>query len=224
MENNVKKQFDQAAPSYDDKHGKLIPCYEDFYGAAVTWADVANDAPYILDLGAGTGRLSAMMLEKYPGAHVTMVDFSEDMLEKAKARFAGHPNLEYIAADYLTYEFERSYCAIVSSLSIHHLTHEDKQVLFRKIHSMLKPGGVFVNADQAAGSSPAFVAEFKQLWLEAVTDTDLEPEDIEASKKRRLLDIDATLTDQLQWLCDAGFAEVDCVYRNREFTVFVARA
>ncbi|REK74933.1 class I SAM-dependent methyltransferase [Paenibacillus paeoniae] len=223
MENNVKKQFDQAAPTYDDKHGKLIPCYQDFYGAAVTWTEVAGDSPLILDLGAGTGRLSAMMLNKYPGAQVTLVDFSEDMLEKAKARFADNDNLTYIAADYLTYEFGRTYDAVVSSLSIHHLTHEDKQVLFRKIHSLLKPGGVFVNADQAAGSSPAFVAEFKRLWVESVTATDLDPEDIEASKKRRLLDIDATLTDQLQWLRDAGFAEVDCVYRNREFTVFVAR-
>jgi len=224
MENNVKKQFDQAAPSYDDKHGKLIPCYEDFYGAAVTWADVTNDSPYILDLGAGTGRLTGMLLDKYPGAHVTLIDLSEDMLQKARERFAGNSKLEYIAADYLNYEYDRSYCMVVSSLSIHHLTHEDKQALFRKIRSLLKPGGVFVNADQAAGSSPAFVAEFKRLWLEAVTATDLKPEDIEASQKRRLLDIDATLTDQLQWLRDAGFSEVDSVYRNREFTVFVAKA
>lgn len=223
MENNVKTQFDQAAHSYDEKHGKLIPCYDDFYGSAVTWTEVEGDSPAILDLGAGTGRLSAMMLNKFPGAHLTLVDISEEMLEKASTRFADNDKLQYIAADYLNYEFGQTYDAVVSSLSIHHLTHPDKQALFRKVHSLLKPGGVFVNADQAAGSSPAFVAEFKRLWTNAVTATDLNPEDIAASQKRRLLDIDATLTDQLQWLREAGFAEVDCVYRNREFTVFVAR-
>lgn len=223
MNNEVKKQFDEAARSYDAERRMLIPCYDDFYGSAVTWTETDNDSPSILDLGAGTGLLSAMMLEKFPDARLTLIDFSEDMLAQAKKRLGSSGQAEYIAADYTAYAFDRTFDAIVSSLSIHHLTHPEKKALFGKIHSILAPGGVFVNADQAGGSSPAFDRQYDKLWTEAVTATDLAQSAIDASKARRQLDINASLVDQLQWLRGAGFAEVDCVYRHREFTVFVAR-
>lgn len=42
------------------------------------------NAPTILDLGAGTGLYSSLILAKYSKAHITLIDLSEGMLEIAK--------------------------------------------------------------------------------------------------------------------------------------------
>jgi tRNA (cmo5U34)-methyltransferase len=151
------------------------------------------------------------------------MDFSGAMLERAKERFAGTgANVRYVVADYASEDFGGEYDFIVSSLSIHHLPHPGKRELFRKIRRHLKPGGAFVNADQAAGSSGLYDAYYRELWETGIAASGLAPEAIEASKERRKLDINATVPDQLAWLREAGFAEADCVYKYADFAVFHA--
>jgi trans-aconitate methyltransferase len=45
--------------------------------------------PRVLDLGCGTGEASAAVLALAPEASLAMVDFSDEMLQRAAARFAG---------------------------------------------------------------------------------------------------------------------------------------
>ncbi|MDG0794321.1 class I SAM-dependent methyltransferase [Cohnella ginsengisoli] len=133
MNPNVKKQFDAAASQYDAQRRGLIPCYDDFYGMAVALAESAEASPRVLDLGAGTGLMAAMVRSKLPAARLSLIDMSESMLDIARERFAGDPNAAFIAADYSDYTFAPgSYDIIVSSLSIHHLTHASKRELFKK--------------------------------------------------------------------------------------------
>ena len=47
---------------------------------------------------------------------------------------------------------EGPFDAVISALAIHHLEDEDKRVLFARVHDVLRPGGVFVNAEQVARS------------------------------------------------------------------------
>lgn len=224
MDQQVKKQFDAAAKEYDQQRRGLIPCFDGFYGAVVEWTDTHSTEPHILDLGAGTGLLSAMLLDKYPNARMTLIDFSADMLEQAKARFARNDRITYITADYTSYPFHEPFDAVVSSLSIHHLPHPQKQELFRNIRGWLKPEGRFINADQAAGASELFDQTYRRYWLRDAAASGLSESAIAASVNRRSLDINAGLIVQLQWLQDAGFADADCVFKSNEFTVFVAQA
>lgn len=221
----VKQQFDAVAQQYDQQRRQLIPCFDDFYGTAVQWLELNTPQPRIIDLGAGTGLLSAFILAKYPQAHVTLIDFSEHMLEQARRRLAAYENITYIAADYLNYPYEQagSYDAVISSLSIHHLTHPDKRSLFQTIYHLLKDGGLFVNADQAEGLTPFIDQRYMELWKQAIHATDLPIEAIEASIERRKQDINAKASDQISWLLAAGFTNVDAVYRYHEFNVFFAQ-
>lgn len=221
---SVKSLFDRAAQNYDVERRGLIPCFDDFYGAAVEWTSLPAEGGKILDLGAGTGLLSAMLLQKYPQAQITLIDFSKEMLDKAKARFHGNKRMTYIVADYAEHPFEQQFDAVVSSLSIHHLPHERKRQLFAAIRKWLVPGGVFVNADQTAGPSQTFEKRYRDLWVDSVLRSGLSQQVLEASIERRKQDINAGLGDQLDWLGEAGFAQRECVYKNNEFTVYAAFA
>jgi tRNA (cmo5U34)-methyltransferase len=44
----------------------------------------------------------------------------------------------------------------------------------------------------------------------------------ESIQRRKVYDQDALLVDKLKWLGEAGFVDVDCVYKNYFIGVFVA--
>lgn len=224
MNEQVRKQFDAVAEAYDAQRRQLIPCFDAFYGTAASLVTPDGPSPSILDLGAGTGLLTAFIAARVPDARFTLIDFSGAMLAQAKARFAGlGDRVRYVEGDYAAQPFGETYDYIVSSLSIHHLPHEGKRALFRKIAGSLRSGGVFVNADQVAGESPYYDAYYRKRWEEDVLASGIGRAAFEASIERRKQDINATSGDQLAWLREAGFAEADIVFRHYDFAVFHAR-
>lgn len=221
---HVRQAFNRFAHEYDRHREYIIPGLRQFYGTAVWAAESECPAPEILDIGAGTGLMSAWMLEKFPDAHLTLVDIAENMLAVARERFSGREHTRYLIADYSTADLGGPYDIACSALSIHHLATEDKRRLFGRIHAALKPGGMFVNADQADGETRYFRGRYLEYWNRFLNDGPMsEEEHAEILKRRDTLDRNERLSDQLAWLKEAGFSHVDVVYRNRTFVVTVAK-
>jgi tRNA (cmo5U34)-methyltransferase len=180
--------------------------------------------PAILDVGAGTGLLGAFVLQKFPEARLTLMDIAENMLDMARKRFAGRPETRYVTCDYSRVELGGPYDIVCSALSIHHLAPEEKRQLFHRIHDALVPGGMFVNADQADGETPYFQGRYLEYWNAFLKSGPMtEEQHAEILKRRDTLDRNEKLSVQLAWLKEAGFSDVDVVYKNRTFIVTVAR-
>ncbi|MEN6610694.1 MAG: methyltransferase domain-containing protein [Methanoregulaceae archaeon] len=223
MAEDIRSAFDRVASRYDAQRKWIIPGLDEYYAAAVWAAESTKDNPAILDVGAGTGLLSALLLEKFPAAALTLVDLSDRMLDVARERFAGR-DVRYLTGDYSDLALGGPYDIIASALSIHHLPHEGKRQLYRKIFSALVPGGVFVNADQAAGETSWLDARFRGYWDRFVAESTFDRAELNAAMQRRdTLDKNAKLSDQLTWLRESGFSDVDIVYRNRFFVVIIGR-
>jgi len=168
--------------------------------------------------------MSAFLLEKFPDARLTLMDISENMLDMARERFATRPGTEYRVCDYSGIDLGGPYDLICSALSIHHLAPEDKRRLFERIHAALVPGGMFVNADQADGETLYFRQRNLEYWNGFLRNGPMtEAQHAEILKRRDTLDRNDKLSDQLAWPREAGFADVDVVYRNRTFIVTVAK-
>ncbi len=100
---------------------------------------------------------------------------------------------------------------------------EQKKTLFRSVYRALKSASAFINIDQIKGETKNLRALYWEKWLKRVREAGAEEEEIEESIRRRCeLDRDATLAEQLGWLKEAGFQDVDCVYRNYFIGVFFA--
>lgn len=213
--------FDAQAAGYDGPRRRLIPPFDAFYGTAVDAIDLLGRAPRrVLDLGAGTGMLSARVAAAHPDAELTLVDGAPAMLEQARERL-GERVTTHVAdlADPLPAgEFD----AVVSALAIHHLDDAGKRALFARVHAALAPGGVFVNAEQVAGPGPFFAARYRA-WHEttakALGATDAE---WDASVERMRHDRWADVESQLRWLREAGFDAADCLFKDHCFAVLVA--
>jgi len=222
---DVKRAFDAAAPGYDGLRRQLIPCFDDFYGAAVDGLDLpAGSAPRILDLGAGTGLLAERLLARWPRARLTLIDLSPDMLARARERFGGRgAQVEVRVADYLADPLGGPYDAVVSALSIHHLPDGGKRALFRRAFEALRPGGVLVDADNVLAPTPRLAARDRALWIARVRESGIAEAELAAALRRTRLDVLAPLDAQLAWLRRIGFVDVDCTYKWLHFAVFGGR-
>src|SRR5882757_9934795 len=127
MENSVQRAFDQAAEDYDRTRRKLVPGFDDFYRTAIDLIPFPNDQEIeVLDLGPGTGLLAAFIAFSFTKARITMVDISNEMLERARERFelGGDGRFHFEVSDYGSAPINGKYDAVVSALSIHHLPDE----------------------------------------------------------------------------------------------------
>lgn len=216
--NHTKDVFDATASTYDRDRSKLIPGCDAFYRWAIDL--IPARAKNIADLGAGSGLLSILVRERFPDARIHLIDFSGPMLDLARKRLGDDPRIVYQRADYVTEPLPENLCAIVSSLSIHHLDNADKRVVFRRAYQSLLSGGVFLNADQVAGPTPELDERYKALWLEQVRAAGATEQQIAESLYRKQEDRCAPVDEQLAWMRAVGFADADCWYKDNCFAVF----
>jgi len=112
-----------------------------------------NDAVRILDVAGGYGAVSEAALKAFPKARVTIHDYSEVMLDRARKHFAGGTGpIAYVQADLTdpawTKRVGGPFDLVVSGIAIHNL-HDPKPIgdCYRAIYTVLAPGGCFINCD-----------------------------------------------------------------------------
>jgi len=105
----------------------------------------------VLDAGCGTGRVTAMLLERLPRGRVVALDGSPSMIEEARRRFAGDARVELVTAD-LSQPLPVSgpVDAILSTATFHWIA--DHAALFRNLAAVLRPGGRLVAQCGGAGN------------------------------------------------------------------------
>lgn len=180
-------------------------------GEAVVHELVPRGARRILDLGAGDGRLLALLRLDRPDARGVATDLSPTMLDAARARFAGDHLVEVVEHDLdaplSALGSAGSFDAVVSCFAIHHCSHDRKRALYGEAFELLEPGGVFYNLEHVASPTP----ELHEAFFAALGMT-LADED----ESNQLLDVET----QVGWLREIGFAQVDCFWKWRELAVF----
>jgi tRNA (cmo5U34)-methyltransferase len=218
---DIKTHFDAGAADYDGKRRNVIYCFDHFYSILIELIPFAiNDRFSFLDLGAGTGLVSSLILERFPNTEAHVLDMSENMLSKARERFAQNSNVHFYIQDYAQRPIPGSYQLIVSAMSIHHLPDAAKQELIQKIFDALTPNGHFINADLAHGSTEATEMIYQKRWQDHLETIGLEDDELSQIRKRMALDQPAPLEHQLKWMRQTGFENVDCFFKHYNFVVY----
>jgi tRNA (cmo5U34)-methyltransferase len=166
----------------------------------------------VLDLGTGDGYLMGVARQERTGVTGIACDFSDEMLDRARTRFATTSDVEVVRHNLdeaLPSEWG-AFDVVMSSFAIHHLVDERKRALYGEVLEHLVPGGVFFNLEHVASPS-------SELHLEFLTAIGKTPETDDPSNKL------ASVETQLQWLRELGFEHVDCHWKWRELALLCGR-
>ncbi len=108
----------------------------------------AVERPAVLDLGFGTGALTAQLYDR--GCEIWGQDFSPRMLELARGRM---PRARLFCGDFArglaAPLLENRYDAVISTYALHHLNDGQKISLLKTLRGLLKPGGRILIGDVA---------------------------------------------------------------------------
>lgn len=214
--------FNAEAAAYSRR--RLVPCFDAFYGSAVRALGLAGSEPLVavLDLGCGTGALAAMVADAHPSAGLTLLDGAPAMVEQAAATL-GARTADALVQDFTAPLPPGPFDAIVSALAIHHLDDAAKASLYARACAALRPGGVFVNAEQVLGATPALDAllwRWHEREARALGATDAE---WAAAVERMSHDRCATLDANLAMLREAGLVDVSAHFVDGRFAVIAGR-
>lgn len=223
--------FDRWATQYDAERRLLISPFDAFYAAAAEAAALtpsgerrtvgADGGPIrVLDLGAGTGLLTAVLERALPGAAFTLLDEAPGMLAQAGERFASIADRVTLArgdllADLPTGPFD----VIASGLAIHHLDPAAQGRVYAAARQRLARGGVFVNAEQLKAPARWLEDHVVERELVHARAGGFTPEAEEQAWVRWSIDQHVTLEQHLAWLDAAGFDAHECVFKAWRFAV-----
>lgn len=201
-----------------------------------------SEEPFlVLDVACGEGLLSEAILEAHTSARVYGLDGSEEMLTAARKRMSRFgERFQTFPFDLFERRWPQSelpILGVVSSLAVHHLEGTGKAAFFQEAFDRLAPGGMLIIADlvQTAGENGRELAA--AAWDEFVRARSLEldgntagfdhfqrerwnmyryfdPEDIDRPSR---------LLDQLLWLKQAGFDEIDVYWMLAGHAIFGGR-
>jgi len=193
----------------------------------------------VVELGAGQGALARAVLRAFPACRYVALDRS------ARMRSALRRTLRAFGPRAAVREFELADAAwrrdlprplrcVLASLVVHHLTDAEKQRLFADVAARLDRGGGFLLADLVLPVNARARRLFADQWTEAAR-TQSRARSGGAAALRRFIrdgwnyyaasdpdpyDQPARLVEQMQWMREAGFAQVDCFWMHAGHAIF----
>jgi trans-aconitate 2-methyltransferase len=112
-----------------------------------------EDPAEVYDLGAGAGNVTRLIKDRWPDAHVTGVDDSQEMLAKAAA---AAPEITWQRADLAAWQPAGRADVIYSNAALHWIVDHDR--LFQDLVAALAPGGVLAVQMPRNFSAPSHTA------------------------------------------------------------------
>ncbi|GEM45345.1 class I SAM-dependent methyltransferase [Deinococcus cellulosilyticus] len=177
----------------------------------------------VLELGAGSGDFTKVLLDSGFFSRIEATDGAEEMLSLAQSEITAEQ------VSFRLLDFTRPWSApepldaIVSSMALHHAP--DKLFSFQQAFQALRPGGVLVIGDHIAGATPHTHrlislerARVKQIPEAQVPDWILQDEQAQAAQGNICEPLDV----YLNVLQQAGFMHVDCLWRDHWMAVVLA--
>ena len=213
-----------------------------------------EERPFVaLDLASGPGSISRRVLDRFPQARCTAVDLDPVLLAIGRGALGDvNGRLRFVGAnlqdeDWTTKLGEKQFDAVLTSTALHWLTPQGLVWVYRKLGELVRPGGIFLNADNmqfpprletirrinegllsrrsASQGTPAGTVSWQGWWEAVAADPALA--ELHAERERRftwrnLSDYRPGIELHRSILEEVGFREVDVLWQNGHNRILIA--
>ena len=225
---DIKARFQsEPAASYGEHMDRWIPDFDYAHrllleALAIHLPDHANG----VELGAGSGRVSQMLLDAFPRLQLTLVDLSPNMLAGAAERLAPYGARAGVQVHDIFeagLEFPpQSLDGVVSVFAICHARGREVYAeLYRRIHRWLKPGGIFICYDHVLGDSQPLTALNALGWHRLLRASQSAADAREGIVGTYQEDSPLSLRQHLALLGAAGFSVADVLHKRDIFAIYL---
>jgi tRNA (cmo5U34)-methyltransferase len=229
--------FDQdVTRAFDDMLERSIPQYEVMRSAvndlAVSFLELGEKdvvtLPLVLDLGCSRGEAIARLLQtaraRSLNARFVGVDASDAMLEAARQRFAGEPNVDVVQVDLRQgYPVVAAARVTLSVLTLQFIPIEYRQSVLKRIYEHTAKGGCLILVEKVLGKTAQLNDMMVARYLDMKRANGYSEEQI--IRKRLALEgvlVPITASRNEELLTRAGFEAVDCFWRWMNFAAWAA--
>jgi ubiquinone/menaquinone biosynthesis C-methylase UbiE len=184
----------------------------------------------ILDLGAGSGQIEALLLRELPLARIVAVDSSPAMLAIARERLAAAgASVTFVEGDFA--EPERialppgDYGIALLIQTLHHVPHDRKRRVLAVLARKLAPGGLLILVDRVTLAEDALRSARGSMWDWLERRSPIKSGWSADDLFRRIAakeDHTASLEEHLAMMREAGFT-ADCIQLELNRAVFLGR-
>lgn len=185
---------------------------------------VKPNAKTILDLGCGAGNYTLKMLSKLADLDCTLIDLSQNMLDKAKERVSAETrgNVASIQGDIRDIELPNNQFDIVlAGAVLHHLREDsDWEMVFQKLYDSLTSGGCFLISDllvQDHVEVNQIVWKMYANYLIGLGGEEYQQKVFDYIEKE---DTPRSMSYQLDLMKKVGFSSVEILHKNACFGAF----
>ena len=194
------------------------------------------DAPIrVLDIGAGYGALAAAVLHDRSNATAVCLDASAAMLKLGAEKNAGlKDRISFVQESLETPDWLESvhetFDVVISSRALHHFTeNQRRRYIFKEVYGLLRPGGGFINADNVRATTKSLTERYRSArdeYLDRMVrqasggKTNLAAAKAASPSTYHGPHNNGHLEEELAWLREAGFQDVDCFWKFTTTVVY----
>lgn len=224
---DIKARFEAVpASSYGENMAGWIPDFE--YAHQLLLDSIAIHLPFQavgVELGAGSGRVSELLLNAFPNLQLTLVDISANMLSEAEKRLVAYAGrCRFKVRDMFDASLEFPTDSLDCVVSVFAVCHAQGiavyEQLYQRIYRWLKPGGYFVCYDHVLGDTFPLTALNALGWHRLLVTNQSAGQAKEGIVGTYQEDSPLSLRQHMTLLATMGFAATDVLYKRDIFAIY----
>ena len=223
----IKKQFEfdeEVASVFDDMLNRSVPFYQENLKLQIDiLKNFLNENDLVIDLGSSTGTFLIELSKKIKDLNLIGIDNSPAMIKRAtqKAKAFGS-EAKFIEADFLKYDFKNPK-AIIANYTIQFVRPLKREKLIQKIYNSLQNEGIFLMSEKLITENK----KLNKIMIDIYYNYKKEKgySEYEIAQKREALEnvlIPYTMQENIEMLKNAGFRDIDVIFRWNNFATFIA--
>ena len=224
----ISKQFEfdeEVASVFDDMLNRSVPFYKENLNLQIDiLKNFLDKNDKIVDLGSSTGTFLIELAKKTDKKlSLIGIDNSPAMIKRAahKAKAFG-VEVNFVEADFLEYDFSNSK-AIVANYTVQFVRPLKREKLIKKIYDSLVNEGIFLMSEKLITENK----KLNKIMIDLYYDykKKMGYSEYEIAQKREALEnvlIPYTMNENIEMLKNAGFKDIEVIFRWNNFATFIA--